>query len=165
VQVLLACGCLTPAVRYSSASGNIKPKKNRTVPANYDYRTHYQVPPQRLQKIAESYLGVPYRYGGDSRRGMDCSGYVTRVYRELNRARLPRTSRQLYKLGTRVTRANARAGDLVFFRSGMFNRVNHVGVYIRDGKFIHASSSRGVIYSSLDSQWYKAHFAGIRRLF
>jgi lipoprotein Spr len=135
------------------------------VPANWDYRTSYHVPRERLKKIADSYLGTRYKRGGENRAGLDCSGFVCRVFRELNGAKLPRSSGKQWKLGRLVSPADARPGDFVFFRGGLFGTVNHVGIYMGGGRFVHASTSNGVIYSSLDDDYYKKHFAGIRRVF
>jgi murein DD-endopeptidase / murein LD-carboxypeptidase len=155
-------GCMEPSVRYiRDPQGGVR----MLVPANWDYRTNYQVPVTRLKKIADSYLGTRYKSGGMSRAGLDCSGFVCLVFKELNQARLPRSSGQQWKLGRGVSIADARAGDFVFFRGGLFGMVNHVGIYMGDNSFIHASKSSGVIYSTLDDDYYKKHFAGIRRVF
>jgi cell wall-associated NlpC family hydrolase len=135
------------------------------VPANWDYRANYQVPAARLKRIADSYLGTRYKSGGMSRSGVDCSGFVCLVFKALNEARLPRSSGKQWKLGRLVSPREARLGDFVFFRGGLFGMVNHVGIYMGDNSFIHASTSSGVIYSTLDDQYYKKHFAGIRRVF
>jgi lipoprotein Spr len=110
-------------------------------------------------------LGTRYKRGGENRAGLDCSGFVCRVFRELNGAKLPRSSGKQWKLGRLVSPADARPGDFVFFRGGLFGTVNHVGIYMGGGRFVHASTSNGVIYSSLDDDYYKKHFAGIRRVF
>jgi lipoprotein Spr len=159
---ILSIGCIEPSLRYvRDAEG----KEHIFVPAHWDYRSSYHIPPARLKKIADSYIGTRYKSGGESRAGVDCSGFVCLVFKELNRARLPRSSGKQWKLGNTVSPAQARVGDLIFFRGGMFGTINHVGIYMGDNTFIHASTSSGVIYSSLDDQYYKTHFAGIRRLF
>ncbi len=159
---IFSLGCLEPSVRYVRDSrGNLR----MLVPANWDYRKDYQVPQARLKKIADSYLGTRYKSGGMSRSGVDCSGFVCLVFRELNQANLPRSSAKQWKLGAMVSAQEARPGDFVFFRGGLFGRINHVGIYMGDNSFIHASTSSGVIYSSLDDEYYKKHFAGIRRVF
>lgn len=158
-------GCLSPALRYTANGAPRATPNHYIVSRTWDYREFYKVPRDRLKVIVDSYLGVPYRYGGGSVRGMDCSGFVKVVFTRLNHARLPRTTRGLFGIGKPVTRAKAVPGDLVFFRGGMFNRVNHVGIYFENGRFAHASSSKGVIYSNLDEDYYHKRLAGIRRLF
>jgi probable lipoprotein NlpC len=166
--LLTATGCLTPYARYTRPSRQAaapSPAGELKVPRDWDYRRHYRIPDQRLKSIIDKHLGTPYRYGGMDRRGMDCSGFVIVVFRELNRARLPRSSRAMSRLGRPVRREAGRSGDLVFFRGGFFNRVNHVGIYMGDGKFAHASRKKGVTYSSLDQDYYRKTFAGMRRIF
>ncbi len=166
---LLLGGCLTPQARYtrSAQSGQSasRSKKSYLVPRDWDYRKQYRVPSDRLKTIISRYIGVPYRWGGASRRGMDCSGFVRTVFSELNNARLPRNSRSMSKLGKTVALRQARAGDLVFFRGGLFNRINHVGIYVGNNRFAHASSKKGVTYSSLARDYYRRRFVFVRRLF
>src|SRR5512133_2740418 len=158
---LLCMGC-APAVRYTrSADGEI----HLYVPRDWDYRKNYKVPQDRLQSIIQEWIGVRYKDGGMNRRGVDCSGFVCLVFRELNGTILPHSSRKMHRLGKSVSISEARSGDLVFFRGGLFNTINHVGIYIGYNKFAHASSSKGVRYSSLDESYYKKRFAEIRRMF
>ena len=119
----------------------------------------------RLGKIITSYIGTRYCYGGTSRRGVDCSGFVFLVFNELNNTKLPRSTKVLSTLGSPVKKNEAKTGDLVFFRSGLFNMINHVGIYIGNGRFAHASTTVGVTYSNLDEEYFVRHFAGIRRVF
>jgi hypothetical protein len=158
---LLNIGC-APSVRYTrSANGEI----HLYVPRDWDYRKNYKVPQDRLQTIIQEWIGVRYKYGGMSRRGVDCSGFVCLVFRELNGMVLPHSSRKMHRLGRSLSISEARSGDLVYFRGGLFNTINHVGIYIGDNKFAHASTSNGVRFSSLDESYYKKRFAEIRRLF
>ena len=155
-------GCMEPRVRYTrDEQGGV----HMFVPGNWDYRTNYRVPQARLKKIADSYLGTRYKNGGTSRKGVDCSGFVFLVFQELIGAAVPRSSGKLWKLGTTVSGPEARSGDLVFFRGGFFNGINHVGIYMGNKTFIHASATGGVMYDGLDEAYYKKRFAGIRRIF
>lgn len=165
LAMLTIVGC-APSVRYARNAGAAKAGgKNYKVPPSWDYRKHYTIPPARLNRIVDSYMGTPYRYGGMSRSGMDCSGFVVVVFRRLNGAKLPRSTRRQRRLGRPVGRNRVKVGDLVFFRGGMFNTINHVGIYMGDNTFAHASSSRGVVYSGLDDKYFGPRFAGFRRLF
>ena len=160
--MLFAVGCMEPSVRYTrDAAGNM----HMMVPGNWDYRTQYRVPQTRLKKIADSYLGTRYKNGGTSRKGVDCSGFIFLVFQELAGAKLPRSSGKQWKLGMAVAIDEARTGDLVFFRGGIFNGINHVGIYMGNNTFIHASNKNGVMYDTLDEAYYKKRFAGIRRIF
>ena len=116
-----------------------------------------------IEKAAE-FLGTPYLYGGQSRRGFDCSGLVKHVFSYFGQE-LPRTASDQYRVGIGVERNNLMPGDLVFFCCGG-NRVKHVGLYVGDNKFIHSSSpeSGGVIYTSLDDSYYSKRYVGARRI-
>jgi lipoprotein Spr len=110
---------------------------------------------------AFSWLGTPYRYGGDSRSGVDCSGLVAQVYGALGIS-VPRTSRTQYENSERVKTEKLQQGDLIFFSNGAI--VNHVGIYIGNGEMIHASSSRGVIKQAVSDEYYTRRFAGVGRV-
>lgn len=106
--------------------------------------------------------GTPYRMGGLSKKGIDCSGFVYLTYRSLADIKLPRTTRQQVNLGQAVALQNLRAGDLLFFKTGWATR--HVGIYIQDGKFLHASTNRGVIISRLSEKYWRDAFWVAKRL-
>ena len=108
-------------------------------------------------------LGTPYRYGGMDRDGMDCSGFTSRVYREASLPSLPRSTRDQFKQGRPVQRDSLQFGDLVFFNT-TGDSPSHVGVFIEDDVFAHASVSYGVTLSSLHSTYYKERFVGARRV-
>ena len=118
-----------------------------------------------LVETAMGYRGVPYRYGGTTSRGMDCSGLVYRVF-QTHGVEVPHSSRDLATRGTKVTYAELRPGDLVFFRTrGRW--VSHVGIFVGDNQFIHASSGRSgrrVMVSRLDEGYYKERLVCARRL-
>ena len=111
----------------------------------------------KLYVNAAEWIGTPYRAGGDSRHGTDCSGLVSQLYKKTYRMRLsPITDGQL-KESNKIARRNL--GDLVFFTSrSSRKKVAHVGIYLKDGKFIHASTSQGVIVSSLKEKYYTQHW-------
>jgi peptidoglycan endopeptidase LytE len=117
----------------------------------------------RFAQAALEYRGVRYRWGGMSTRGMDCSGLVALVLRNYG-IKAPHNSKALYKLGKGVSRANLQAGDLVFFHTTRPG-ISHVGIYIGDGKFVHASSSKGrVRVDRLDKGYYSRRLVGARRV-
>jgi cell wall-associated NlpC family hydrolase len=113
---------------------------------------------------AQSFVGTPYRRGGASRRGMDCSGLVMRVYQNFA-IDLPRRSIDQSRVGRTVSRTAVRPGDLVFFKTSNRNPVTHVGIYIGDRRFIHASTSaRRVRIDSLDSDYFRRRFVVAKRV-
>ncbi len=115
-----------------------------------------------LIKVATEFLGAPYRLGGASVRGLDCSSFVQKIYRIFD-VKLPRVAREQSRVGVRVDPDDLKEGDLVFFHT---NRpYGHVGIYIGDGKFVHASSkSRVVRIDSLNSTYYQTRFQRAVRL-
>lgn len=161
----LMSGCLTPAIRYGKAAA--LPSSEQGVPAYTSAGTSASgaVDADRLKKILDSWLGTPYRWGGMTKQGVDCSGLVGLVFRELKEVSLPRMAADIMDLGKAVETADLRPGDLVFFRWGFFGRVDHVGIYTGEGHFVHASSRLGVMESSLDDDYYRSHLIAGRRLF
>ena len=107
-----------------------------------------------------SWLGVPYRGGGTTRRGVDCSGLTSAIYSKVYRKGLERNSDdQRKKDCKKVKKGKLREGDLVFFHNGRKKKkATHVGIYLKDQKFIHASTSRGVIVSTLNEEYWKRHW-------
>lgn len=114
---------------------------------------------------AISLVGTPYKWGGNSPEGgFDCSGLVGYVYRDMLDMRLPRTTSELIKLqGPRIRPEQLAGGDLVFFGSN--GRVSHVGIYVGEGRFVHAPSTGGTVrLDRLDGPWWRDHYSGARRL-
>ena len=109
-----------------------------------------------------SWRGVRHRYGGTSRRGVDCSAFVQLTFSDVFRMQIPRTTREQSKLGKRVSKRKLVPGDLVFFKTGWLGR--HVGVYVGGGTFIHASESKGVTRSSLQDHYWRKRYWKARRL-
>lgn len=116
-----------------------------------------------LKKTAYSFLGARYRFGGNSRKALDCSSFVQQVFREQN-VDLPRTAREQFNAGTEVMRGDLRKGDLVFFQT-YAPFPSHVGIYLGNRKMIHASSrDHRVVISSMDTPYYLSRFLGARRI-
>jgi len=108
----------------------------------------------RLIAEAASWMGTPYRFGGASRAGADCSGFVWSVYRNAFGMDVPRTTAEQVRQSRRIRHRNLREGDMVFFRTARRRKITHSGIYLGNNKFIHASSSRGVIVSDLAEPYY-----------
>ena len=119
-----------------------------------------------LVKEAKGWLGVPYRYGGESKSGADCSGMLMSIYRDVAGLKLPRNSAAQQEYCIAIEKRRLEPGDLVFFSSSKGRgRVSHVGMYIGSGKMIHASTSRGVIVSGLDEKYYLNHYHSSGRVY
>jgi len=116
-----------------------------------------------LEQAAFSFLATPYRFGGNSRKGIDCSAFVQQVFREVD-INLPRSAREQFRVGTEIERDELQAGDLLFFRT-YAKFPSHVGIYLGDGKMIHASSrSRRVVVTDIDYPYYRKRFIGAKRV-
>lgn len=110
----------------------------------------------RLYEQYQEWQGTPYRLGGATQTGIDCSALVQNVFRSEFGLQLPRTARQQAQSGKNINRSDLIPGDLVFFRTG--HHTWHVGIYLEDKKFFHASSSKGVTISRLDNVYWKAKY-------
>ena len=119
---------------------------------------------QLFVRVAMGFLGAPYRLGGSSVRGLDCSAFVKKIYAFFN-VSLPRTAREQSRVGKRVARNDLEAGDLVFFNTRR-NALGHVGIYIGNDEFVHAASgrSRAVKVDTLSKPYYDKHFVKAVRL-
>lgn len=116
----------------------------------------------KLYSVINSWLGVRYRYGGTTKKGVDCSGFVGAIYSEVYDKKLHRTVADIAAEDcSKIKQGNLKEGDLVFFRTDKKlskKKSNHVGIYLKDGKFAHASTSKGVEINSLNTNYYKENF-------
>lgn len=113
-----------------------------------------------LYAEASLWLGVPYRYGGLTRAGVDCSGFTYILYDKVYRLKIPRSTKELSEIKMKkVSHNKLRAGDLVFFATtNNKKKITHVGVYLKDGYFVHASTQRGVVVNHLYENYYKKNW-------
>lgn len=157
VAGVLAGGCASttdvvhqaPIIHVQSLSGPVNLKNTHLVKS-------------RLYAQLKEWHGVRYREGGLSKRGVDCSGFVHLTFRQRLGLNIPRTTELLQKAGRVISRKHLRAGDLVFFKTGISK--HHVGIYVENGKFIHASSSRGVMMSDMHNVYWSRHYWKSERL-
>jgi peptidoglycan DL-endopeptidase LytE len=119
---------------------------------------------KELKKSAYGFLGTRYRFGGSSKSGgIDCSGFVQKVFRELE-VPLPRTAREQFEVGTTVAPGDLQKGDLIFF-STYASYASHVGIYLGNNKMIHASSrDRRVVISPMNTAYYRSRYLGAKRI-
>ncbi len=120
---------------------------------------------QQFEQKVKKYLGIPYRRGGTSRKGMDCSSFVRTVYNKFFGINLPYTAGAQFDSSgfKKISTHEIQPGDLIFFTTNKKKRVSHVGMYVADGQFIHASSSLGITMSNLDDRYWKKRIVGSRR--
>ncbi len=174
-------GC-TAAVRYSAPPGGAQTRPDYADTASsqpvFDDGGEYAqddsepTPPKEtptridktvMNRVISRYLGVPYQSGGSGTLGLDCSGLVYCVYRDYDGTRLPLNVQALYRLDERVGYDDLTYGDLIFFRIND-RRVSHVAIYLDNGKFIHASESRGVVVDDIRDEFFASRYAGGRRI-
>lgn len=117
-----------------------------------------------LKKQEKQWHGTPYRLGGNSMKGIDCSGFVQRTYSDKFAINLPRTTRAQTSQGIQIRKDQLKPGDLVFFKTNWGGSNLHVGIYSGNNQFIHASTTKGVMTSSMNEKYWKQRFYQARRL-
>ena len=117
-----------------------------------------------LYELAK-YIKVPYKYGGETKSGIDCSAFTQQVYKNSLNVNLPRTAREQYNVGERIRSVSKlKFGDLVYFNTSQIYYPGHVGIYLGDKLFVHASVSKGVIVSSLENTYFSNRYIGATRI-
>lgn len=144
----------------SSSQQSVAPQAAEVGVASFHPNT--PKPQPSFVNVYDEWKGTPYRLGGTTKRGIDCSAFVQIGYSSVYQTMLPRTTGELVKMGQMVSKKQAQYGDLVFFKTGY--RLRHVGIYIGNDEFMHASTSKGVIVSRLDNPYWKQAFWQIRRI-
>ncbi len=115
-----------------------------------------------LLQFIEDWYGTRYRFGGNTKQGVDCSGFTCNLTNSVFGKTLPRTAREQYEAAQKIPVEYLQEGDLVFFNTR--GGVSHVGIYLANNKFVHASTSSGVIISDLNEEYYRKRFIGAGRL-
>lgn len=153
---VLIVGC-SANPRYRTG-GEEAPRQLEKAQAAYDTNDYL-----RLGGILQEYLGKPYKGKSKYEEGLDCSHFTQAVFKRFDNIKIPRMAADQYKAGRDVKYRQLAYGDLVFFRTDG-RKISHVGVYIGEGRFIHVSSSSGVIISSLSENYWADKYAGARRI-
>ncbi|WP_109077463.1 NlpC/P60 family protein [Aggregatibacter kilianii] len=117
-----------------------------------------------LSEQQYEWAGTPYRIGGQSRSGVDCSGFVQTTFFDRFGIKLPRQTKDQANYGQYIEKGDIQTGDLVFFKTGRGPHGYHVGIYVKEDKFLHASTKGGVIYSSLNSDYWRKVYWQARRI-
>lgn len=160
----VSCKSNKSAQNFVPAKQHMSRTSYRAVPQGYADSTATDIE-KRLVDEARSWLGVPYRYGGTTRDGADCSGFLCAVYDNAAGIQLPRNTRSQREHCSGIEPDSLRLGDILFFTSkASEGKVAHVGLYSGNGHMIHASSSRGVVEDDLSLNYYVTHFTGAGRV-
>ncbi len=159
----MASSCGSSKHASSRKSSSLGATRTET-PRHITFDSDMPQPAHALLREADSWIGTRYRYGGNDRNGVDCSGFVSQVYSRALDIKLPRTSAQQSDFCTDISRGALQVGDLVFFSLNGGSKVGHVGIYVGDGNMIHASSSRGVVITPLSSPYFDSRFVGAGRV-
>ena len=167
-RVVAALPVVALLASLAGCGGHAPLRGNPPPPPSRHWATNAPADPAAANAVlmrAISLVGTPYVYGGNTpESGFDCSGLVNYVYRDMLDLRLPRTSRQLAAWqGPRIAPERLAPADLVFFGSG--GEVSHVGIYVGEGRFVHAPNSGGTVrLDRLDGAWWREHYTGARRV-
>ncbi len=162
--VFIICNCSQTKIEPSQQPS--KPTNNPNESDTTFAKRLEQVKPvtvkDKLMTLYNEWNGVPYRYGGSDKSGIDCSGFAQLTYKKIFSVNIPRTTLTQSSIGKKISRTQLKQGDLVFFKRGRSFR--HVGIYLENGYFMHASTSRGVTISKLDSDYWKKMFWKAKRI-
>lgn len=116
-----------------------------------------------LGRFVQEWLGTPYQMGGQSRSGIDCSGFTSLAYQNCYNKQIPRVSKDQYYNGLKVNISRLQPGDLVFFNNIRYGKIDHVGIYLGDNQFAHATESEGITISDLNDDYYRQRLFGACR--
>lgn len=161
----LAVACLACACAWSTAHAKDAPAPRTLTSTALETAGKVWTGAQDVAIYALGLIGVDYRYGGNSpESGLDCSGLVRYVFQEVTGVTLPRTSREMSSIGSKIAMGDLKPGDLVFFNTRRF-QFSHVGIYLGDNRFIHAPATGGEVeIARLSESYWKKNFDGARRL-
>ena len=151
------------ATKTADSTATKQPEKKVEVVTKAKKETKPAAKPTNLEKYAKEWLGAKYVYGAASKRKTDCSGYVMQVYKGFYNIALDHNAQRMYDdgRGYSIKRTKLQEGDLVFF--GNFWKISHVGIYLKGNRFIHASTSDGVVITPMDDKYWASKYKGARR--
>ena len=121
-----------------------------------------EVKNKKMFEFIDDWYGTPYRLGGSNKKGIDCSAFTQFLFTAVYGLSIPRTAREQYNLTSRISRTQLKEGDLIFFNTR--GGISHVGVYLQNNKFVHASTSGGVMISDIFDEYWARKFVGVGRL-
>jgi lipoprotein Spr len=160
--VATAPSCKSKKETVSKTSTSVSSSKIRLV-ADKMGISEKEVQNKKLYLFISEWYGTPYKYGGCGRSGIDCSCFTGTLYQKIYGKTMARSTKDIQKECRRVKESNLKEGDLLFFKISS-KEITHVGVYLKDRKFVHASTKKGVMISSMDEEFFKKVFCEAGRL-
>lgn len=163
---LTSCGIFKKKSKNTTSPPKKEVSSRKAILDVYSKKIGAEIYNEKLYTIIDQWIGVPYKFGGKNKGGIDCSNFSCTLLREAfsypSNYYFP--SSKLAEQGDKISLDNAQEGDLVFFSMNSGSKISHVGVYLANRKFVHASTSKGVIISSLDEDYYKKRFVFAKRI-
>lgn len=158
---MTSCGAKKKVYRTVDSPTTISKERTGTVKGKTSITAYYasllqadaRILNEDLYSLIDDWIGSPHRLGGQTKEGIDCSAFVGFLYRDVYKKNLPRSSKDMAELIKRKYDDQLEEGDLVFFSFGG-QTIDHVGVYLHNGKFVHVSTKQGVVISNLKDAWY-----------
>jgi lipoprotein Spr len=163
---ITSCSIFKKKSKTSSPPKEAPTSSKKTILEKYSKIIGVDVYDESLYSFIDAWKGTPYKFGGKTKAGVDCSNFSCVLLREVYN--FPKNyyfpSSKLAERGKKVQKNEAKEGDLVFFSINQNSKISHVGIYLTNNKFVHASTSKGVIINSLEENYYKKRYAFIVRL-
>ncbi len=156
--------CIFLAIALTFLSGCIP--RSKYLPGQGFPITDEDIPPceKFIMNEIEKLIGTPYKYGGTTEKGFDCSGFVRAVYRDALGIDLPHSSAEMWKIGIPIEKDELCFGDILFFKTTKRKLPSHSAIYLGDGRFAHANIKHGVCITSMEKTYYKKRYMGARRI-
>ena len=161
--LLYSCGTTKPTVGSKEITGKPKPKNITATYAAMLGVDKNKIDNVALYSFIDEWYSTPYQYGGKSKKGIDCSGFIILLYQQVYKKNLSGTSESIYQQCNTVSKSKLKEGDLVFFKIDS-KKVTHIGIYLQNNKFVHASTKKGVMISDLKEAYFKKYYYRSGRL-
>lgn len=152
--LFFAVGCGTKHRATGSPAKNIEEKYSKLLGVSKE-----KISNRTLYTFIDEWYGIPYQYGGKNKKGIDCSGFANILYKEVLGKEISGSAYAIYQQCVPVTKEDLCEGDLVFFKIDS-KEISHVGIYLQNNKFVHASTKSGVVINDLDKEYYRKYFFG-----
>lgn len=161
--LLYSCSTSKKTVSKEQTTGKAKPEKIQATYAGLlgvDKKKIENIP---LYSFIDEWYGTPYQYGGKSKKGIDCSGFTATLYQQVYKKSISGNAESIYDQCKSVSKSDLKEGNLVFFKIDS-KKITHIGVYLQNNKFVHASTKKGIMISDLNEEYFKKYYYKSGRL-